>query len=236
MKVKIQSNVLNVAIDSANNIIDEAQKLNKELVVSYSGGKDSLVMLDLVAKRLNDFKIAIFYHYPDCYFTNKAIEYVKNKYNLPMIKLPHPCLYDRLRNQILCTPKQVVHLSQFNIPKYTFKDLIEIILGHDNFYFFVGMKKSDSYNRRLILTKYGAFQHKKHNIYPLADFTKNLILAYMQLKKIELPCDYKYFHSSFDGFWGEYLIPIKFHLPEEWQKIKNLFPLVDMEVKRYELK
>ena len=50
----------------------------------------------------------------------------------------------------------------------------------------------------------------------------------------KLPIDYRYFSASFDGLYVKFMLPIKRYFPRDWQRICEFFPLIELEVLRYE--
>ena len=51
---------------------------------------------------------------------------------------------------------------------------------------------------------------------------------------VKLPIDYEMFGKSFDGLDYRFLKPIKERFPEDYAKIKEFFPLIDLEILRYD--
>lgn len=49
---------------------------------------------------------------------------------------------------------------------------------------------------------------------------------------IQLPVDYHMFGRSFDGLHYQYLAPIRTYYPDDYERIRIFFPLIDLEFAR----
>ena len=51
----------------------------------------------------------------------------------------------------------------------------------------------------------------------------------------KVPIDYKIFGRSFDGLVYRFMLPLKKYFPNDYAKIKEYFPLIDLEIERSKL-
>ena len=105
---------------------------------------------------------------------------------------------------------------------------------------FLGMKKADSLNRRLMLMQYES-SHYTHNstAYPLAELTNRDILAYMRNAKLPSPVIYAPGNgkaSNGIGFNLECFLWMKNNCPCDLEKIYSEFPLSRRILFEYERK
>lgn len=221
------------------NIIDELRK-QKLVTIGFSLGKDSLACA-LILKELGvDFIPVYFYCIPGMGFINKKIEMYENYFNKKIVQLPHPMLWDMLRHQDFQTPEGIEYYSQIKFPKLTFEDLIATYLediGADtNIYDVVGMRAAESFNRRMIFkNKYpNGINHKKKKIYPIFNWKSDDVWKYLKEKKAPIPDDYKIWGRSFDNFHYQFIMDVKKLYPEDYEIIKSYFPLIDLEIFKYE--
>lgn len=225
-------------LKNINKEVFDFLKNQKKFTLGFSTGKDSLACA-LILKDLNiDFIPFYFYHVPELDFVNESILMYEDLLNIKIIQLPHPMLYDRIRHHDFQNDKIANWLANIDFPKMTFQYLIDAYLDSINdpnhYYDIVGMRAAESFNRREYFKKNGAINEKKKAIYPIFDWNKADVKNYIQLKKIPLTKDYAIWDRSWDGLKYQFVIGVKKHYPKDFEKIKEYFPLIDLEIARYE--
>lgn len=210
----------------------------KKVTIGFSLGKDSLACA-LILKDLNiDFIPFYFFHVPDIDFIKKQIDYYESVFKREIIQMPHPMLYDRLRHQDYQFKLVANEMANIDFPKMTFEDLINIHLIDENddgeYYDVVGMRSSESFNRRMFFKKNGAIHDKNKKIYPIHNWKNQDVKDYIASKNIKLTDDYNIWNRSWDGLKYQFLFGVKDNYPNDYEKIKDFFPLIDLELKRYE--
>ena len=76
---------------------------------------------------------------------------------------------------------------------------------------------------------------KTHKVSPIYDWLQGSVYDYIKMHDIDLPIDYELFDRSFDGLDYRFIKPIKEKLPDDYEQIKQWFPLIDLEILRNEL-
>jgi len=212
--------------------------LSQEVVtLGMSTGKDSvaaaLVLKDLGVRFIPFF----FFHVPDLEFVNRNVEHVQDFIGVEIIQLPHPMLYDYLRHQDFQPEPMVEYLEDMQFPKLTFEDLIDSHMASigdpGGRYDVVGMRAAESFNRRMVFKKTGHIDHEKLKVYPIADWKKSDVVSFLGKKGYTLTDDYKIWNRSFDGLKYQFLFGVKKHYPDDWERLKEYFPLLDLELFRY---
>jgi 3'-phosphoadenosine 5'-phosphosulfate sulfotransferase (PAPS reductase)/FAD synthetase len=188
-KIKRQkiNQILNLQpkIDEANNIIKNSLEKNIYPVVAFSGGKDSLVVLDL-ARRIKPDIIGVFENttneYPE---TLKYIKTISNivelrpdisfqecikKYGLPMIKSKA-----KSHGNQCC-----IKLKEEPFQKYAKENNVTLV--------FTGLTSSESRNRMMMLKRMGSlYFHKADQIWkshPIHNWSEQEVWQYIDLKKL----------------------------------------------------
>lgn len=172
-------------IDEAVIIIKRALEVSNSSVVAFSGGKDSLVVLDLVRKIKPDV-VGVFENttneYPE---TIKYIKTVSNivelkpdisfqecikKYGLPVIKSKA-----RSHGNQCC-----IKLKEEPFRKYAIEKNISLV--------FTGLTSTESRNRMMMLKRMGSlYFHKADKIWkchPIHNWSDQEVWQYIDLKKI----------------------------------------------------
>ena len=99
-------------------------------------------------------------------------------------------------------------------------------LRYGLYYTFLGMKKADGMNRRLMLKGYEANGYENNGMcYPLADWTQKDILSYMKQNSLPEPVRYSLKASSGVGFNLDCMLWLEKNYPQDLQRIYKVFPM-----------
>ena len=223
---------MNIAEDAFNKGI-------KKVTIGFSTGKDSLVGIDLLKKAGIEFIPIYFYIVPDLQFIENTIKRYEVLFDMKVVRLPHPVLYDYINHQDWQPLDRTMTIGQFNLGKITFRLLTNMYLqskkikGFD--YDCNCMKMADSLNRRLLLRNKPDIDSKTKTIYLTKYFSTGQCFAYLKENNIPLSDDYRIFGRSFDGLSYHFLMGVKKYYPEDYERIKEYWPLIDAEIMRYEI-
>ena len=180
-----------------------AQQINN-IVIGFSGGKDSIVLLDLCCRYFPRVEAFFMYLVPDLEFQEQNLRYYEKRYDIKILRIPHWQLSNMLKGTFRPPNSQT-----WSLPKIKPDDVNDYVrekTGID--WIGYGLKKSDSLSRRPWLEKNKGINQKKRIIYPLADFTDKAIYGYLKKYKLPLPIDYQLFGRSFGRLWAEELMAI----------------------------
>jgi 3'-phosphoadenosine 5'-phosphosulfate sulfotransferase (PAPS reductase)/FAD synthetase len=208
------------------------------VTVGFSRGKDSRLMLAILLEYGFTVYPVYFNHLPIILpFIRADLDYCEERYGVEIEIMPHPMLFDLLRHQSWQGLHGCRHLAQYSMPVMRFENMLRaytasLRLGY--LWDCVGMKQCDSYNRRLLLRKVGEFYRKKMKCYPISHLTHRDVHAGLAKRGIKEPIDYKIWGSSFDRLGYSYLHAMKRELPDDFALLQEYFPLIDVEVHRYD--
>lgn len=200
-------------------LIESVADKTEECILFCSLGKDSLVLLDLIYPRFKRIVCVFMYFIKGLEHIQRYIDWVKMKYpRVEFVQVPHWNLSYILRSGLYCVPNPNVKLIKLT-------DVTEAMkLRFGIHYVFLGMKKADSMNRRLMLNGYKDYENNGL-AYPLADWTQKEILTYMRHHKLPEPIRYSKKASGGVGFNEECFVWLRENFPEDLEKIFKTFPM-----------
>jgi hypothetical protein len=211
----------------------------RKATIGFSTGKDSVCGLDMLIKAGIEPLPVFFYQVPSLQFVEDNLKMYEDYFGLRIVRLPHPILYDHINHQDWQPYDKVLTIGQFDLGRITFAMMNEMYLKANNIKGFEYdcncMKMADSLNRRLTLSKLPDIDHKKKIIYLTKYLSKQDVFDYIKENNIPLTKDYEIFGISWDGLAYHFLYGIKKYYPNDYEKIKEYFPLIEAEIFRYKL-
>lgn len=212
--------------------IDAIAEQSDSVMLFCSLGKDSLVLLDLIAPRFKRIVCVFMYFVQGLEHIDRYARWVRARYpNVEWVEIPHWNLTYIFRVGMFCTP----------IPKQRLMKLADVVKvmqeRYGIYYTFLGMKKADSMNRRLMLKGYEASQYEnKGLVYPLADWTQKDVLAYMKLNDLPMPVRYSKDASGGLGFNLECYLWMRENAPKDLERVLQVFPTSERILFEYDNK
>lgn len=201
--------------------INAIREKTDSVVLFCSLGKDSLVLLDMIYPRFERVVCVFMYFVKDLEHINRWIGWVKAKYpNIEFVQVPHWNLTYILRGGMYCVPNPKVKLLKL-------ADVVKAMqLKYGIYYTFLGMKKADGMNRRLMLNGYDANGYENNGMcYPLADYTQKEVLAYMRQHNLPQPIRYSLKASNGVGFSLDCFLWLRENYPQDLERIYQVFPM-----------
>ncbi|MCI2145835.1 MAG: phosphoadenosine phosphosulfate reductase family protein [Bacteroidales bacterium] len=190
-------------------------------ILFCSLGKDSLVVLDLIAPKFRHVICVFMYFVPGLEHIEKYIRWAEGRYpNTVFVQVPHWSLTRIMRCGLYCVPNPKMRLLSL-------KDIdANMKLKYGIEYSFYGMKKADSLNRRLMLDGYAANHYINNGkAYPLAEWTQKDVLSYMRQHRLPQPVRYSRNASGGVGFNEDCYVWMREHYPQDLAKVLKAFPM-----------
>lgn len=208
--------------------IKAQSKVTNTVLVAFSGGKDSVVTLDL-CKRYFDHVIPFFmYIVPGLEFQEALLQWYEKKYSVKIIRLPHFEVSNFFRYGTF-------REYDFSVPIVSITDIYAYLRTNtEATWIAAGERINDSIVRRAMIKHSGSIDRKRGRFYPVAYWTKRNILDYIQKQKLKLGIDSKKLGFSFKSLDGRELLMIKQEFPNDYQKILQMYPFAEAAVRRYE--
>lgn len=214
----------------ANEIVGNIASKTDAAILFCSLGKDSLVVLDLIYHKFRRVVCVFMYFVPGLEHIRRWQQWLVTRYpNVEFVEIPHWCLSYILKGGLYCVPNPQVKLMSL-------RDTVKSIrLSTGLYYVFLGMKKADGMNRRLMLLGYADNLYENLGmVYPLAEWTQKDVLAYMRQQRMPTPVRYGMAASSGIGFNLDCFLWMREHYPEDLQKVFQTFPLAEREMWKLE--
>lgn len=195
----------------------------------YSGGKDSLAVLDLIKDRFSKIYCIYLYLVKNPEYMQEYFLLLKKHPNVELIQLPHPILAGALNNGVF----QVASASKSRGVEISFTDIERYVMAKTSSrIFFYGYKKIDSLSRRsmfnalledcIVVTKAKTIQ-----CFPLGYWKGSEVRSYLKHRGINKTQTTTNTHSSGMNFKPENLLWLKDNFPTDYVRLRNTFPLID---------
>lgn len=216
-----------------------AQKHNGICLLRFSCGKDAIASYIQLKRYFKEIIPVYHYLHPDLDFINRSLEYYEGIFGRHIIRVPNSKLYQHLNAGLFQTKRSWAYIKKMNLPNFDNDDVNGYIKDDlrldENVMTAIGVRAADSLNRWRSINKYGAINEKRKTFYPVYDWDIERLKNEIKESEIKLPVDYKLWGKSFDGLDYRFIKPLKDHFPGDYEKLKELFPLIDVEIKRYGL-
>ena len=217
-------------IDHANEVIASVRERTDRAILFYSCGKDSEVLLDLMAPHFKEIVCVFMYFVKGLDHIESNLRAVKVRYNnVRIMQVPHWNLSRALRIGFCCVPNP-------NVKILSLKDVDNAArLNTGISYSFYGMKQADGMQRRIMLRGYENEAISSTNkIYPLSHWKKSDVLAYIKAKHLPEPIAYT--KEAGNGLWfdAKCFNYLRDHYPQDLKKIYCVWPLARNILLRYD--
>jgi len=194
-------------------------KIADRVTVLFSGGKDSVVTLDLCRRYFSTVNMAFMYYVPGLSFQQKIIRHYERVLGTECVCVPHFELSLMLRYGLY-------RLHDITVPALRCADIYNYIRELTDTYWLAGGERiNDSIVRRAMIKRSGSVDAKRGRFYPLAEWAKSDVLEYIRKNKLKVSEESEILGHSFRSLDGETLLNVKTHYPDDYRLIENWFPL-----------
>jgi len=204
----------------------------EEVLLSFSGGKDSLctwcVLRDLGIRVLPFYMEII----PGLKFVNNYLEYLEGVFGVEILRVRHAEFYNMMRTYTSQPPHRKHWIDLLNFQKTQYAYITDAVRSHykaGDLWCIVGTRATDSPARRASFKRNGWAYAEKKLCYPLWDVNKDALVHILKHHRVKVSPDYKMYGLSMDGLHFRYTSHLKKHYPEDYETIKFWFPFVEAE-------
>ena len=208
--------------------IKTQSKITDSVIVGFSGGKESVVVLDLCFRYFKKVQPFFMYICPNLSFQERTLQWYEKKYQTEIIRIPHMDV------------SEFFHYGSFRPPDESFpivsiNDIYRYIrLKSDIWWIAAGERIDDSIVRRAMMKKSGSVDEPRGRFYPIAMWKKRQVMEYIKFHNLYLGQDSRKLGFSFCSLWGKELAMLKQHFPEDYAKGIRQYPFAEAGVLREE--
>lgn len=214
-----------------------AERGNK-LLLSFSCGIDSLATW--LYLRENGFEIVPYtlYLIPGLGYKERILQYYEDYFGVHVLRLPHPTFYWLLNDGTWMPPDQLATIKTLKLFEYDLAivdDFIAADQGLDNPFCAIGMRRAENLMRLTFISQTGVLGFKRRRFfYPIWDWKIADVAAKVKEYDLKISSEYKLLGRTTEQMQYRRLSWVRNYYPDDWQKILEWFPLVELEIYRYE--
>lgn len=203
--------------------------LTDSVIVSYSGGKDSAVTLDLCSRYFKTVHVFFMHQVPDLSFQEAVLKWAEKKYSVEIYKIPHWELSYFYQRGIYVKPDASVKTVDI-------KDIYNHVRGaFDCHWISAGERCKDSMVRNAMIKKSGSIDVKRGRFFPLAYWSKDHVVRYIEQHQLKVSPESKILGHSFRSLDAKDLLAIKQHYPADFAKVVQAFPQCEVAIAREQM-
>lgn len=208
-------------------------------LLAFSTGKDSIAAMLAIRDSFEEVIPIYFYMVPGLEFIDESLNYYERTLfgGRRIHRMPHPSLYRWLSGYVYQPPHRAPVIDAAKMPQFTYKDVHDLIRGQEGAtgaLCATGVRSADSPMRHISIMQHGPILKSKGEYFPVWDWKKGRLLEEITRSGVKLPIDYRIWGRSFDGLDARFLVPLKKHLPKDYAKVLEWFPLAEADVFRAE--
>ncbi|EMK1731268.1 hypothetical protein V8N76_004574 [Salmonella enterica] len=219
-------------------VIKAVRGRQDKTLLAFSTGKDAVAAWLAIRDHFDEVIPYYLYMVPGLEFVQKSIDYYERFFGQRIIQLPHPSLHRWLNNFTFQPPERCQVIDRVALPNFDYPTvqaaLVEDYGLQKDILVADGVRAADSPMRRIAIKTHGAISYNQLKYHPVWDWKTADLQDCFRKHNVKLSDDYRIFGRSFDGIDLRFLLPIRKHYPEDYKRILEWFPLVDLEIFRWE--
>lgn len=205
-----------------------AAKITNRVLVGLSGGKDSVVTLDLCIRHFGHVEAFFMYLVEGLSFQESTLRHYEKRFGIRIHRIPHFMLSSFLRYGTF-------RIEDYSVPIVSVKMCYDYVREKTGIWWIAcGERISDSIVRRAMIKRSGSIDEQRGRFFPIAEWNKANIVAYIKQRGLFVGPESARLGFSFRSFMPQELLQIKKYYPDDYLRIKQWFPLVEASVKQYE--
>jgi hypothetical protein len=219
-------------------IVRRLQEGDNRVILSLSG-KDSLAAWLFL--RENKFDVIPYFCYsvPGLSYDVEWINYLSKKLKTKIYRFLHPASASLFSNYCYQSPERVGTVARVGLQEYDFTYLESEIRDAESLspliYSAVGIRAKDNLMRHRLVHQMGPLGMKKRRYWwAVWDFSHDDTMAIIRRHGIKLSRAYEIWGATGDVLTYNFLKLLSQKSPQDFEKVRQMYPLIDAEIFRYE--
>lgn len=208
-------------------VLRDRARISDSCLVSYSGGKDSLAVLDLCSRAFK--RVICFYMYlvPGLKVIDDQMTLARERWGVEVLFYPHRVFFQALQDGLYCKEG----FWNDDLPMLSLREIYDwVILDTGIPQIATGAKASDSMARRRFFKNTESWDDI---FYPLKGWNKHDVLAYCRAQRIPLP-DAHAGNTTGVDLSTRSLLWLHDSYPDDFKRLCQWFPFAEAVVYRRE--
>lgn len=209
--------------------IKTMSKITDSVLVAFSGGKESVVVLDMCFRYFKHVQPYFQYCVPGLSFNEKLLNWYENRYETEILRVPVENIGAMFRYGIYTIPDPTFPIvSETDVWNY---------MRHETGTWWIagGERINDSLMRRARIKHSSTIDVRSGRLFPVAMWKTQEVYDYIKYHKLFLSKEQKQLKHSLRIFQPADLMYIKQHLPDDYAKILHMFPFAGAITKKAEM-
>lgn len=216
-------------LQDARKLLGRVREQTDGVIVACSGGKDSLVALDLCHDVFERVEMFFLYFVRDLDCDEQFVRRAEKRYGITAHRFPSPLLATYLQSGFLARRGYRLRRA------YKWADAEHAARERTGLEWIVsGMRMDESLQRRGMLKTRQGFWPEIKRVYPLWNWRAKQVLAYLRSRRIEIPTPLGSADAAGIGFADKTLAVLREKFPNDYEKIKRQFPFLATQEARNE--
>lgn len=237
------SEKLNTFWGSSDEMCLQLAKDHKEILLSFSLGKDSLAAAFQCLRFFDRVEFVYMYDVPNLEFIQKSVDYYEKFFGKKILQVPAPSFLNRTFEFAYQPPSRCEMIDDYLLPSFDnntegynslFAAAAEYFEMSKNYLVADGVRAEDTLNRWSSIKKFGGVTWARRQMRVCYDWGVQETYEAIKRADCKLPIDYRHWGRTFDGIDYKFLKDVKTHFPNDFQKLKNFYPFIELELLRYE--
>lgn len=193
-------------------------------LVAFSGGKDSLVVMDMCLRAFSSVEAFFMYLVPGLESVEIELERARKRWGIEIRQYPHWLVQKVVKNGVYCAS----HWRNDSLPDWKLADIYALaLLDSEMPQLATGAKSADSGWRRRFMST----QREDQIFYPIAKWHKYDVLAYLRARGIPLPPSSGHTATGID-LSEKSLLWLHDTFPDDFKRLCEVFPFAEAVVWR----
>ncbi len=204
------------------------------VLAGLSFGKDSLAMVHGLLDTWPRDRIIGYWLYPHprLSWQRRQLNYYRRELGIRIYAVAHRTLWMHLEDCLYQPPQNRAVIWQHDVRNVPYESVYWAIAAdagilHERPWVAQGVRAADSPLRRIVISRRGPYNLTQRTFYPIWEERKADVVARIKDLGIKLPCDYHLWGRTFDGQDYRFIKPLAEHFPEDYARLREMFPLMD---------